>query len=72
MAAALPVVDLSADVERQVVVEAGAPEIYQGHPTTALLPDGKFVATTYIKFRPGPEKHSIIGTRFRLDDLEKR
>ena len=43
-----------------------------GYPGLELLPDGTFVATTYIKYRPGPEKHSIISTRFRLDDLEKR
>lgn len=37
----LPTVDLSADTARQVVVERGTPEVYQGHPTTVLLPDGK-------------------------------
>ncbi len=40
-AAELPVVDLSGDAARQVVIAAGTPEVYQGHPTTALLPDGK-------------------------------
>ena len=40
-----------------------------GYPGLELLPDGTFVATTYIKLRPGPEKHSIVSVRFRLDEL---
>lgn len=43
-----------------------------GYPGVEMLPDGTVIATTYIKYRPGPEKHSIISTRFRLDELEKR
>lgn len=43
-----------------------------GYPGLELLPDGTFVATTYIKMKPGPEKHSIVSTRFRLEDLEVR
>lgn len=42
-----------------------------GYPGLEVLQDGTIVATTYIKYRAGPEKHSIISTRFRLDDLEK-
>ncbi|WP_051946113.1 FAD-dependent oxidoreductase [Verrucomicrobium sp. BvORR106] len=37
----LPTIDLSTDTTRQVVIAQGTPEIYQGHPTTTLLPDGK-------------------------------
>ncbi|MEZ0388361.1 MAG: sialidase family protein [Verrucomicrobium sp.] len=37
----LPVVDISGDKARQVVIAAGTPETYQGHPTTLLMPDGK-------------------------------
>jgi hypothetical protein len=37
-----------------------------GYSGVELLPDGTFVATTYIKYRPGPEKHSIVSTRFKL------
>ncbi|HOE60853.1 MAG TPA: sialidase family protein [Kiritimatiellia bacterium] len=39
----LPVVDLSGETARHVVIAAGTPEEYQGHPTTVLLPDGKTV-----------------------------
>ena len=35
----LPWADLSGQKNRQVVVAAGTPETYQGHPTTVLLPD---------------------------------
>jgi hypothetical protein len=35
----LPVVDISGQKERQVVVAAGTEQLYQGHPTTLLMPD---------------------------------
>lgn len=46
-----------------------------GYPGLELLPDGTFVATTYVKYRPGPDKHSVVSTRFKLketDAMEKR
>ncbi|MEN3940725.1 FAD-dependent oxidoreductase [Prosthecobacter sp. SYSU 5D2] len=46
-----------------------------GYPGLELLPDGTFVATTYVKYRPGPDKHSVVSTRFRLketDGMEKK
>jgi len=41
--AKLPLVDLSQDPARQVVIAAGTPEVYQGHPTTVSLPDGRTI-----------------------------
>ncbi len=41
-----------------------------GYPGVELLPDGTLVATTYIKYRPGPEKHSVVCTRFKLAELD--
>ncbi len=41
-----------------------------GYPGVELLPDGTIVATTYIKYSPGPEKHSVVSTRFKLDELD--
>ncbi len=41
-----------------------------GYPGMALLPDGTIVATTYIKYRPGPKRHSVVSTRFKLDELD--
>ncbi|HRU20222.1 MAG TPA: hypothetical protein P5125_07685, partial [Kiritimatiellia bacterium] len=41
--ASMPLVDLSQDQTRQVVVAAGTPEVYQGHPTTVSLPDGRTI-----------------------------
>ncbi|MDR0338330.1 MAG: glycoside hydrolase [Planctomycetaceae bacterium] len=43
-----------------------------GYPGLEILPDGTFVATTYIKYRSGKEKHSVVSTRFRLDEIDKR
>jgi hypothetical protein len=39
----LPVVDLSGQKERQVVIGAGTESVYQGHPTTLLMPDGRTI-----------------------------
>ncbi len=41
-----------------------------GYPGLELLPDGTIVATTYIKYRPGPEQHSVVSTRFTLAELD--
>ena len=43
-----------------------------GYPGVELLPDGTIVATTYIKYRPGEEKHSVVSTWFRLEELDAR
>jgi len=43
-----------------------------GYPGLERLPDGSFLATTYVKYRPGPDKHSVVATRFRLDELDAR
>ncbi|MBI5393786.1 MAG: hypothetical protein HZA91_00665 [Verrucomicrobia bacterium] len=42
-----------------------------GYPGLELLPDGTLVATTYIKYRPGPEKQSVVSTRFKLEEIDK-
>jgi len=41
-----------------------------GYPGLEVLPDGTYVATTYIKYRPGPEKHSVVSTRFTLAETD--
>ncbi|MDP6545853.1 MAG: DUF1080 domain-containing protein [Phycisphaerae bacterium] len=43
-----------------------------GYPGLELLPDGTFAATTYIKHKPGPEKHSVVSVRFKLDEIDKK
>jgi hypothetical protein len=42
------------------------------YPGLELLPDGTFVGTTYIKYRPGPDLHSVVSVRFRLDETDRR
>lgn len=69
----LPVVDLSGDTQRQVVIAAGTPEVYQGHPTTVLMPDGKTVFAVWCinhGGNAGPMARSDDGGRTwtRLDD----
>lgn len=42
------------------------------YPGLEILPDGTFVATTYIQYRPGPELQSIVSVRFRLSEIESQ
>lgn len=42
-----------------------------GYPGLELLPDGTVVATTYIKYREGPEQNSVVSTRFTLAETDK-
>lgn len=42
-----------------------------GYPGMERLPDGTIVATTYIKYRSGKEKHSVVSTRFALHETDK-
>ena len=42
-----------------------------GYPGMELLPDGTIVATTYIKYRPGKEKHSVVSTRFTMEQIDR-
>ncbi len=60
----IPLVDLSQDADRQVVVAAGTEEVYQGHPTTVLLPDGKTIYAVWTYNHGGecgPMKRSDDG-----------
>lgn len=62
----IPTFDLSADSSRHVIIARGTDEIYQGHPTTELLPDGKtmYCVWTYNHGGPcGPMKRSDDGGR---------
>lgn len=43
-----------------------------GYPGVELLPDGTLVVTTYVKYQPGPEKHSVVATRFRIDETDAK
>jgi len=41
-----------------------------GYPGMDLLADGTIVATTYVKYRPGRKKHSVVSARFTLKDTD--
>lgn len=43
-----------------------------GYSGLELLPNGTFVATTYIKYKPEDKNNSIISIRFTLEDILKR
>ncbi|HUW62648.1 MAG TPA: exo-alpha-sialidase [Candidatus Bathyarchaeia archaeon] len=70
----LPLIDLSADTPRQVVIAAGTEEAYQGHPTTLLMPDGRTLFAVWCiehGGHAGPMARSDDGglTWTRLDHL---
>jgi hypothetical protein len=35
------------------------------------LPDGSILATTYIKYRPGADRQSVVCTRFSLAETDR-
>ena len=37
----LPTIDISGETNRHVIIAQGTKELYQGHASTALMPDGK-------------------------------
>lgn len=41
-----------------------------GYPGLEILPDGTFVATTYIKYEAGEKKHSVVSVRFSLKETD--
>ena len=67
-----PWVDLSGDKTKDVIVAEGRPDLYQGHPTTALLPDGRIIAVWCTPHGGwcGPAAESCDGGRTwtRIDD----
>src|SRR5438093_10085148 len=62
-AAPIPTVDLSSDTARQIVIAQGTEKIYQGHPTTLLLTDGKTMFAVWTLGHGGP-----CGPMKRSDD----
>lgn len=59
----IPTLDISSDTTRQVVIARGTEEIYQGHPTTVLLPDGKTMYCVWTYDHGG-----VCGPMKRSDD----
>ena len=42
-----------------------------GYPGMEVLPDGSILATTYIEYRPGANKQSVVCTQFALTENDK-
>lgn len=61
----VPVVDVSGDKARQLVIAAGTEDLYQGHPTTVLTRTGKLICvwTTNHGGPCGPAAESLDGGR---------
>jgi hypothetical protein len=71
-AASLPVVDLSQDTQRHVIIAQGTEKVYQGHPTTLLMPDGKTMFCVWTHGHggtAGPLKRSDDGGKTWSEEL---
>jgi hypothetical protein len=69
----LPLLDISDQTDRQTVIAEGTKSVYQGHPTTLLMPDGKTIYCVWCVNHgghAGPMARSQDGglTWERLDD----
>ena len=69
----LPILDISQEKERHTIIAAGTPDVYQGHPTSLLMPDGKTIFVVWCTNHggfAGPMARSDDGgkTWIRLDD----
>lgn len=40
-----------------------------GYPGVHLLKDGTIIATTYVKYRPGKNRQSVVSVRFKVSEL---
>jgi hypothetical protein len=43
-----------------------------GYAGVELLPDDTLVATTYVKYRPGPELQSVVSVRLKLEEIDAK
>ncbi len=71
-AASIPVVDLSQDAARHVIIAQGTEKVYQCHPTTLLMPDGKTMFCVWTHGHggtAGPLKHSDDGGKAWSEEL---
>ncbi|MFC5457832.1 sialidase family protein [Prosthecobacter fluviatilis] len=70
----LPLADISGDKDRQTIIAQGTEDVYQGHPTTTLMPDGKTILCVWCINHggaAGPMARSADGgvTWTRIDEL---
>ncbi len=71
-AASIPDIDLSQDTTRHVIIAQGTEKVYQGHPTTLLMPDGKTMFCVWTHGHggtAGPLKRSEDGGKTWSEEL---
>lgn len=69
----LPILDISQETHRHVIIAEGTEDIYQRHPTTVLMPDGKTIFCVWSIGHGGPAGPMAVSrnggiTWERMDD----
>jgi len=69
----LPLLDISQETERHIFIAKGTEDIYQGHPTTLMMPDGKTIYCVWSVGHGGPAGPMAVSrnggiTWDRMDD----
>lgn len=58
------------NAKRSATDQPGTGNTDCGYSDLELLDDGTIVATTYIQYAAGPEKSSVVSTRFKLSETD--
>lgn len=65
---AIPTVDISGERRRHVIVAQGTQQLWQGHPNTVLLPDGKTMFCVWQGRQGASEAHGAPGGLLKRSD----
>lgn len=64
----IPTVDISGETDRHVIVARGTKQLWQGHPNTVLMPDGKTMFCSWQGRRDSTRKHGAPGGLLKRSD----
>lgn len=64
----MPIIDISEQTERHVILARGTETDWYGHPSTVLLPDGKTIYCCWQERHDGSRKHGAPGCFMKRSD----
>lgn len=68
---ALPIVDISGETNRHAIVAAGTEKIYQGHPTTEMTADGRYLIAFRDQAPGSPMRGQYVAWLGTWEDIRK-